>query len=441
MALLTPNDIRNHRFNTTRFREGYDIDEVDSFLDEVTKTVDALSRNALGTDTKSFVQSSDDSAQYEKKIADLTARNSELEQQLKSARSDDQSSEASHNLVVAQGEVKNLTDQNSQLKAQLSQLNKQLDDMTRQAAKGSDSQALKGQLDETRKQLRDAFAERDQMREQGTRLEVQLVDMRHKLEDAQEQIERFNVLAQQEEETHKQISDLKRQLADSQKREEDLRSQVAKMEPSAETGSLKKISSAGQGSDSEAERATAMLALAMQLHDQYVDKGKAQRAQLIAEAETARQSYIDEGQQKLSDAIAEGDAYKKKVRGEADKYSQETRTAAERYAQDLRTKTDNETSRQRTEAENYANALRTNAKAYDEKTRTEADQYSESVKNKLFNDVKVIEGNITSLKKFEDEYRSRLKDFLGQLINQVSASDNYQDVHAIADDKNTHSNK
>ena len=85
--------------------------------------------------------------------------------------------------------------------------------------------------------------------------------------------------------------------------------------------------------------------------------------------------------------------------------------------------------------------MRTNAKAYDEKTRTEADQYSESVKNKLFNDVKVIEGNITSLKKFEDEYRSRLKDFLGQLINQVSASDNYQDVHAIADDKNTHSNK
>jgi len=108
MALLTPNDIRNHRFNTTRFREGYDIDEVDSFLDEVTETVDALSRNALGADTKSSVQSSDDSAQYEKKIADLTARNSELEQQLKSARSNDQSSEASHNLVVAQGEVKNL---------------------------------------------------------------------------------------------------------------------------------------------------------------------------------------------------------------------------------------------------------------------------------------------------------------------------------------------
>ena len=48
MALLTPNDIRSHRFNTTRFREGYDIDEVDAFLDEVTQTVDALSQNALG---------------------------------------------------------------------------------------------------------------------------------------------------------------------------------------------------------------------------------------------------------------------------------------------------------------------------------------------------------------------------------------------------------
>src|SRR4029077_3331152 len=32
---LTPEDVQNKRFTTTRFRPGYDEDEVDSFLDEV----------------------------------------------------------------------------------------------------------------------------------------------------------------------------------------------------------------------------------------------------------------------------------------------------------------------------------------------------------------------------------------------------------------------
>ena len=32
---LTPEDVVNKRFNPTKFREGYDQDEVDDFLDEV----------------------------------------------------------------------------------------------------------------------------------------------------------------------------------------------------------------------------------------------------------------------------------------------------------------------------------------------------------------------------------------------------------------------
>ena len=38
MALLTPKDIREHTFQTVRFKEGYDVDEVDDFLDQVTET-------------------------------------------------------------------------------------------------------------------------------------------------------------------------------------------------------------------------------------------------------------------------------------------------------------------------------------------------------------------------------------------------------------------
>ena len=42
MDLLTPNDINRAEFHTTRFREGYDIDEVDDLLDRAAHTIKVL---------------------------------------------------------------------------------------------------------------------------------------------------------------------------------------------------------------------------------------------------------------------------------------------------------------------------------------------------------------------------------------------------------------
>ena len=39
---LTPDDVVNKTFQPTKFREGYDQDEVDDFLDEVVNTLRAL---------------------------------------------------------------------------------------------------------------------------------------------------------------------------------------------------------------------------------------------------------------------------------------------------------------------------------------------------------------------------------------------------------------
>jgi DivIVA domain-containing protein len=39
---LTPNDVANKQFTTVRFKEGYDLDEVDNFLDEVELTLNAI---------------------------------------------------------------------------------------------------------------------------------------------------------------------------------------------------------------------------------------------------------------------------------------------------------------------------------------------------------------------------------------------------------------
>ena len=42
MALVTPKDIRTARFRMTRFREGYDTDDVDALLDKCATTIQVL---------------------------------------------------------------------------------------------------------------------------------------------------------------------------------------------------------------------------------------------------------------------------------------------------------------------------------------------------------------------------------------------------------------
>ena len=87
MALLTPKDIREHTFQTVRFKEGYDVDEVDDFLDQVTETVEALGKQAVasGQATQSL---GPDVAGLNSKISELSAQVQSLQQEnatLKSA--------------------------------------------------------------------------------------------------------------------------------------------------------------------------------------------------------------------------------------------------------------------------------------------------------------------------------------------------------------------
>lgn len=42
MALVTPKDIRTAKFSVTRFREGYDTDDVDRLLDKCAMTIEVL---------------------------------------------------------------------------------------------------------------------------------------------------------------------------------------------------------------------------------------------------------------------------------------------------------------------------------------------------------------------------------------------------------------
>jgi DivIVA domain-containing protein len=42
MAMLSAEDILNKKFSATKFREGYDVEEVDDFLDEVVRTLTSV---------------------------------------------------------------------------------------------------------------------------------------------------------------------------------------------------------------------------------------------------------------------------------------------------------------------------------------------------------------------------------------------------------------
>ncbi|MFE6235418.1 DivIVA domain-containing protein [Cellulosimicrobium sp. NPDC057862] len=64
MALLTAEDILNKKFAATKFREGYDVEEVDDFLDEVVRTLNSVQEE--NEDLKSKL------AAAERRIAELS---------------------------------------------------------------------------------------------------------------------------------------------------------------------------------------------------------------------------------------------------------------------------------------------------------------------------------------------------------------------------------
>ena len=61
MTLLTPEDIRRRPLTVTRWREGYDADEVDDLLDECADTIQTLGRELirLGNNSRSSTEIAD----------------------------------------------------------------------------------------------------------------------------------------------------------------------------------------------------------------------------------------------------------------------------------------------------------------------------------------------------------------------------------------------
>jgi len=120
MALLTAEDILNKAFETVKFREGYDIDQVDDFLDEVVKTVTAL--QAENEDLRSRL------AAAEGRVGELSREGAQTAETPapQAAANDGESDELRAKLAAATQQIAQLSAVNSSLQAQARQLQAQV---------------------------------------------------------------------------------------------------------------------------------------------------------------------------------------------------------------------------------------------------------------------------------------------------------------------------
>jgi DivIVA domain-containing protein len=124
---LTPEDVRNKQFTTVRFKEGYDLDEVDNFLDEIEESLSAVTREAedLRATTKGEVPES-----IREEIRALGDENTRLKSELESSAKalEDANTRAivSEDSAASDEALRSAQEQVSELEAQLQATNDEL---------------------------------------------------------------------------------------------------------------------------------------------------------------------------------------------------------------------------------------------------------------------------------------------------------------------------
>jgi len=76
---VTPDEVRNKQFTTSRFKEGYDLDEVDDFLDSIEETLSALTKE---TEDLRATARGEIPASIRDEISSLSSENSKLKNEL-----------------------------------------------------------------------------------------------------------------------------------------------------------------------------------------------------------------------------------------------------------------------------------------------------------------------------------------------------------------------
>ena len=138
---VTPEDVRNKQFTTSRFKEGYDLDEVDDFLDEIEESLSALTKEVadLRATAKGEIPSS-----IREEIATLTSENNRLKGELDQAINSVETLRAENESLVSAGGDDSALEE---LRAKLTQSQNELNEAKAQLANTSRGQEdLSGEI-------------------------------------------------------------------------------------------------------------------------------------------------------------------------------------------------------------------------------------------------------------------------------------------------------
>lgn len=124
---LTPEDVRNKQFTTVRFKEGYDLDEVDNFLDEIEESLSAVTREAEDLRATAKGEVPDSIRDEIRALGDENARlKSELEASAKALEDAHTRSVVSEDGAASDEALRSAQEQVSELNSQLSTANDEL---------------------------------------------------------------------------------------------------------------------------------------------------------------------------------------------------------------------------------------------------------------------------------------------------------------------------
>jgi DivIVA domain-containing protein len=118
---LTPEDVRNKQFTTVRFKEGYDLDEVDNFLDEIEESLAAVTREAEDLRAAAKGEVPESIREEIRSLGDENARlKSELDQSAKALEDSQARAVVSEDGAASDEALKNSQARVNELESQLS---------------------------------------------------------------------------------------------------------------------------------------------------------------------------------------------------------------------------------------------------------------------------------------------------------------------------------
>ncbi len=124
---LTPEDVRNKQFTTVRFKEGYDLDEVDNFLDEIEESLSAVTREAEDLRATAKGEVPESIREEIRSLGDENARlKSELDQAAKALQDSDARVGVSDDTAASEEALKNSQARVNELELQLSNAQSEL---------------------------------------------------------------------------------------------------------------------------------------------------------------------------------------------------------------------------------------------------------------------------------------------------------------------------